>query len=78
MELKEVKVTEGYYVMDPAKAVEMVDENTICVAAILGSTYNGEFEDVKLLNDLLLEKNKQTGYIPLNSLITSTFIIGWE
>lgn len=53
---------EDYYVMDPAKAVEMVDENTICVAAILGSTYNGEFEDVKLLNDLLLEKNKRTGY----------------
>ena len=71
-----MKVREGYYVMDPAKAVEMVDENTICVAAILGSTYNGEFEDVKLLNDLLLEKNKQTGYIPLNSLISSTFITG--
>ncbi|KAI4313599.1 hypothetical protein L6164_026563 [Bauhinia variegata] len=62
VELKEVKVREGYYVMDPAKAVDMVDENTICVAAILGSTYNGEFEDVKLLNDLLLEKNKQTGW----------------
>uniref|UniRef100_A0A803Q3E6 Glutamate decarboxylase n=1 Tax=Cannabis sativa TaxID=3483 RepID=A0A803Q3E6_CANSA len=62
VELKEVKVKEGYYVMDPVKAVEMVDENTICVAAILGSTYNGEFEDVKLLNDLLLEKNKQTGW----------------
>ena len=71
-----MKVREGYYVMDHTKAVEMVDENTICVAAILGSTYNGEFEDVKLLNDLLLEKNKQTGYIPLNSLISSTFIIG--
>jgi glutamate decarboxylase len=37
VELKEVKVREGYYVMDPVKAVEMVDENTICVAAILGS-----------------------------------------
>ncbi|CAO2831112.1 unnamed protein product [Amaranthus hypochondriacus] len=60
VELKEVKLTEGYYVMDPVKAVEMVDENTICVAAILGSTLNGEFEDVKLLNDLLLEKNKKT------------------
>lgn len=60
VELKEVKLIEGYYVMDPRKAVEMVDENTICVAAILGSTYNGEFEDVKLLNDLLMEKNKQT------------------
>lgn len=62
VELREVKVREDYYVMDPAEAVEMVDENTICVAAILGSTYNGEFEDVKLLNDLLLEKNKQTGW----------------
>ncbi|KAF3780683.1 Glutamate decarboxylase 4 [Nymphaea thermarum] len=61
VELKEVKLREGYYVMDPQKAVEMVDENTICVAAILGSTLNGEFEDVKLLNDLLTEKNKETG-----------------
>ncbi|KAL3845074.1 hypothetical protein ACJIZ3_002477 [Penstemon smallii] len=62
VELKEVKLSEGYYVMDPEKAVEMVDENTICVAAILGSTLNGEFEDVKRLNDLLVEKNKETGW----------------
>ncbi|KAF8398846.1 hypothetical protein HHK36_014710 [Tetracentron sinense] len=62
VELKEVKLREGYYVMDPVKAVEMVDENTICVAAILGSTLNGEFEDVKLLNDLLTHKNKKTGW----------------
>ncbi|KAH8495917.1 hypothetical protein Peur_055390 [Populus x canadensis] len=62
VELKEVKLTEDYYVMDPVKAAEMVDENTICVAAILGSTLNGEFEDVKLLNDLLVEKNRITGW----------------
>ncbi|KAL5545142.1 hypothetical protein UlMin_008926 [Ulmus minor] len=62
VELKEVKLKEGYYVMDPKKAVEMVDENTICVAAILGSTLTGEFEDVKLLNDLLTQKNKETGW----------------
>ncbi|KAJ6960764.1 hypothetical protein NC653_038707 [Populus alba x Populus x berolinensis] len=62
VELKEVKLRDGYYVMDPEKAVKMVDENTICVAAILGSTLNGEFEDVKLLNDLLVEKNKETGW----------------
>lgn len=47
--------------MDPVKAVEMVDENTICIAAILGSTLTGEFEDVKLLNQLLMEKNKEKG-----------------
>ncbi|KAF5730266.1 glutamate decarboxylase 5-like [Tripterygium wilfordii] len=62
VELKEVKLTEGYYVMDPVKAAEMVDENTICVAAILGSTLTGEFEDVKLLNELLTKKNKETGW----------------
>ncbi|XP_050230789.1 glutamate decarboxylase 4 [Mercurialis annua] len=62
VELKEVKLRDGYYVMDPVQAAEMVDENTICVAAILGSTLNGEFEDVKLLNDLLVEKNKITGW----------------
>ncbi|MCL7022874.1 hypothetical protein MKW94_013958 [Papaver nudicaule] len=62
VELKEVKLSVGYYVMDPVKAVEMVDENTICVAAILGSTLTGEFEDVKTLNDLLTAKNKEMGY----------------
>ncbi|PKI33574.1 hypothetical protein CRG98_046030, partial [Punica granatum] len=61
VELKEVKLREGYYVMDPVKAVELVDENNICMAAIRGPTLNGEFEDVKLLNDLWLEKNKETG-----------------
>ncbi|XP_078165857.1 glutamate decarboxylase 5-like [Carex rostrata] len=62
VELKEVKLSEGYYIMDPVKAVEMVDENTICVAAILGSTLTGEFEDVKALNDLLTAKNNETGW----------------
>ena len=63
VELKDVKLKDGYYVMDPEKPVELVDENTICVCAILGSTYNGEFEDVRRLNDLLEKKNKETGYL---------------
>lgn len=62
VELKEVKLKEDYYVMNPEEAVAMVDENTICVAAILGSTLTGEFEDVKLLNDLLVKKNAETGW----------------
>ncbi|XP_074269554.1 glutamate decarboxylase-like [Silene latifolia] len=62
VELKEVKLKEGYYVMDPERAIEMVDENTICVAAILGSTLTGEFEDVKKLSELLTDKNKETGW----------------
>lgn len=62
VELKEVKLKEGYYIMDPQQAVDLVDENTICVAAILGSTLTGEFEDVKMLNELLMKKNEETGW----------------
>ncbi|GLJ20663.1 hypothetical protein SUGI_0376240 [Cryptomeria japonica] len=62
VDIKVVKLRENFYVMDPYMAVDLVDENTICVCAILGSTYNGEFEDVKLLNDLLLDRNKETGW----------------
>jgi len=45
-------------ILKPEEAVDLVDENTIGVAVILGSTYTGEYEDVKRVNDLLLEKNK--------------------
>ncbi|CAI5505502.1 unnamed protein product [Closterium sp. Naga37s-1] len=62
VETRFVNVKEGSFVMDPHEAVEAVDENTICVAGILGSTYNGEFENIKLLNDLLEEKNAKTGW----------------
>jgi glutamate decarboxylase len=67
VELRETKLHEDNYVLDPAKAVELCDENTICVCAILGSTYNGEFEDVQLLNDLLEKKNAEKGWhIPIH------------
>ncbi|CAI5463683.1 unnamed protein product [Closterium sp. Yama58-4] len=62
VETRFVNVKEGSFVMDPHEAVEAVDENTICVAGILGSTYNGEFENIKLLNELLTEKNAKTGW----------------
>lgn len=67
VDLKMVNLKKDCYVMDPYEAVKLVDENTICVAAILGSTLNGEFEDVKLLNDLLQAKNKETNWdVPIH------------
>lgn len=49
------------YIIDPKEAVDLCDENTIMVCAILGSTYTGEYEDVQTLSDLLEEKNKAEG-----------------
>lgn len=49
--------TEDRYVIDPEEAVNLVDENTIGICAIIGTTYTGEYEDVKAINDLLVKKN---------------------
>jgi glutamate decarboxylase len=61
IEERYVDCTEACLCLDPHKAVEMVDENTIGVVAILGSTYTGHYENVQLLNDLLHEKYLSTG-----------------
>ncbi|KAH7128286.1 pyridoxal phosphate-dependent transferase [Dendryphion nanum] len=57
VEEKFVYCTAERYVIDPKEAIELIDENTIGICAILGTTYTGEYEDIKAINDLLLEKN---------------------
>ena len=56
VEEKYVYCTPERYVIDPVEAVNLVDENTIGICAILGTTYTGQYEDVKAINDLLVEK----------------------
>ncbi|KAH8812082.1 pyridoxal phosphate-dependent transferase [Xylogone sp. PMI_703] len=60
VEEKFVYCTPDRYVIDPQEAVNLVDENTIGICAILGTTYTGQYEDVKAINDLLIEKNIDT------------------
>ncbi|CAO3653715.1 unnamed protein product [Mucor hiemalis] len=62
IEPREVECTEELLYMDPHKAAELVDENTIGVCAILGSTYTGHYEDVKTLNTLLEAKNEENDW----------------
>ncbi|EON62326.1 glutamate decarboxylase [Coniosporium apollinis CBS 100218] len=57
VEEKYVYCTKDRYVIDPKEAVDLVDENTIGICAIIGTTYTGEYEDVKAINDLLVERN---------------------
>ena len=46
-----VKASNGF-IMDPNDAIPFVDENTIGIIVIMGSTYTGHFENVQLMNDL--------------------------
>jgi glutamate decarboxylase len=58
---------ESHYRMDPKKAVEMVDEETIGVIVILGSTYTGHYEPVEEMSKLLDAHQAKTGLdIPIH------------
>ncbi|KAI9789539.1 MAG: hypothetical protein M1816_005946 [Peltula sp. TS41687] len=56
VEERYVYCTEDRFVIDPEETVKLIDENTIGICVILGTTYTGEYEDVKGVNDLLIKK----------------------
>lgn len=60
VEEKYVYCTPTRYVIDPKEAVDLVDENTIGICVILGTTYTGQYEDVKAVNDLLIKRGLDT------------------
>lgn len=62
VEARYVNLTPDCYTPDAQAMIDAVDENTIGVASVMGSTYTGEFEDVELLDKLLQEKNKKNGW----------------
>jgi glutamate decarboxylase len=68
VEMRLVPVSvESKYRLDPKKAMQYVDENTIGVYVILGSTYTGHYEPVKEMADLLDEYEKETGHsVPIH------------
>lgn len=58
---------ENGYRVDMKDLVELCDENTIGVLGILGTTYTGEYQDIKELDRLMAEYNAKTGYdIPIH------------
>jgi glutamate decarboxylase len=57
VEPRYVPVTENRFVVDPDDVMERVDENTIGVIPILGTTYTGEFEPIKEIHDRVVAYN---------------------
>src|ERR1700710_270838 len=65
---------ESKYRLGPKKAMEYIDENTIGVYVILGSTYTGHYEPVKEMSDLLDEYEQKTGInVPIHGQLSSVF-----
>jgi glutamate decarboxylase len=61
VEARYVPVEKGRYTITAEEALARVDENTIGVIAILGTTYTGEFEPIKEIHDALVANNEATG-----------------
>ncbi|MDP8262474.1 MAG: glutamate decarboxylase [Candidatus Ancaeobacter aquaticus] len=62
-----IPMEKGRYSITPEEVLKRCDENTIGVAAILGTTFTGEYEPIKKIDDALDTFNKKTGYdIPLH------------
>ncbi|RLN69381.1 hypothetical protein BBP00_00000374 [Phytophthora kernoviae] len=67
IEIREADVSPDSLVLTAKRARALLDENTIGVSAILGSTFNGEYEDVKSIHDMLVAENETNGWeIPLH------------
>lgn len=58
IQLRHCGISAQTLAMNSQEAIELVDENTILVGAVLGSSLTGTYDDVKVLNDLLETKNK--------------------
>ncbi|KAI8609873.1 pyridoxal phosphate-dependent transferase [Chytriomyces sp. MP71] len=67
VEALEADVSPDCLVLTADRAKAFIDENTIGVCPILGSTFNGEFEDVKAIHDMVVELNEKNGWaVPIH------------
>ncbi|MDD5698634.1 MAG: glutamate decarboxylase [Victivallaceae bacterium] len=55
------------YTIGPDEVAPLIDENTIAVGAVLGTTFSGQCDDFTGINDLLLKLKTETGLdIPIH------------
>lgn len=58
VEMRTVPLTLNKPTLTPQDAIDLCDENTICIVPILGVTWTGLNDDVKALNNAIEEYNK--------------------
>lgn len=62
-----IPVEKDRFVINAEEVLKVIDENTIGVCAILGSTFTGEFEPIEEINDALEKVKTEKGWdIPIH------------
>ncbi len=67
IEMRTVPLTLDHITLDPQQALDLCDENTICIVPIAGVTWTGLDDDIEGLDKALDRYNRKTGYdIPIH------------
>ena len=62
-----IPIKKDKYTITAEDVEPLIDENTICVAAILGTTFTGEYDEIEEINNMLLRIKKKKGWdIPIH------------
>ena len=68
VEPREIPLSPGRFTIGPGDVKPHIDENTIGVVGVIGTTFTGENDDIVGINDLLVQiKNEQGLDIPLHA-----------
>lgn len=67
VELKLIPLKKDIYTITAEDVAKEIDENTIAVGAVIGTTFTGQMDPIKEINDLLLGIKKTKGWdIPIH------------
>lgn len=67
VELKLIPMEHGKYTINSQDVLDNIDENTICVGTVLGTTYTGQMDTIKEINDELVRIKNEKGWdIPIH------------
>lgn len=62
-----IPMEKNRYIITAKEVEPLVDENTICVGVILGTTFTGQHDDIEGINNLLIRVKKNKGWnIPIH------------
>jgi len=67
VEMRMLPIEKDCFIITAEKVEKAIDENTICVGTILGTTFSGQSDPIKEINDLLVKVKKEKGWdIPVH------------
>ncbi|VEB38406.1 glutamate decarboxylase B, PLP-dependent [Legionella sainthelensi] len=67
VEARIIPLKKNKFTISAEDVASLIDEHTICIAAVLGSTFTGEYDEIEEINDLLIQVKKEKGWdIPLH------------